>query len=50
MAELKEEEDADLRKAEEERQKELEEARKAAVLKEKEDTDAGKVEEERQKE
>ena len=48
-AELKEKEDADLRKAQEERQKELEEARKVAELKEKEDADFRKAEE-RQKE
>ena len=48
VAEFKEKEDADARKAEEERhEKELEEARKVAELKEKQDADARKVEEER---
>ena len=48
MAELKEKEDADARKVEEERhEKELEVARKVAELKEKQDTDARKVEKER---
>ena len=49
VAELKEKEDTDLRKVEEERQKELEETRKVAELKEKEDTELRKVEQ-RQKE
>ena len=46
---MKEKEDADATKAKEERQKELEEARKVAELKKKK-THARKVEEERQKE
>ena len=47
MAEFKEKEDVDARKAVERHEKELEEASKAAELKEKQDADAIKVEEER---